>query len=415
MSEEGESEKRKEESKQSGKVLSPFAFRPSPRPLILGLMSGTSVDSIDAALVEFAEQGDTLTWKLRGFTCVAWPVELRKTILDACRPDAPLQMITALNVRIGEEFARAARMAAEHAGVSLSEVDFIASHGQTVWHQPTPIDIAGMAVTGTLQIGEPSVIAARTGCVVVADFRPADMAVGGQGAPLVPFADYALFHSPQETRAIQNIGGIANVTYLPAQGGLADVIAFDTGPGNMLLDALAQIVSEGQLNYDAEGGMAARGQVCAPLLNHFLDEDYFALPPPKTTGREQFGRAYAERFYREAQQYGCGSDDILATATRLTAETIARAYEDWLLPHGRIDTIIVGGGGVHNRTLMQHLRELLTPTRITTHAEYGLPDDAKEAVAFALLAYETLHGRPSNVPSATGANRPVILGKIVLP
>ena len=383
--------------------------------LILGLMSGTSVDGIDAALVEFTGQGETLTWKLRGFACVAWPAELRTTILDACRPDAPLQMITALNVRIGEEFARAARVAAENSGVSLADVDCIASHGQTVWHQPTPFEVAGMAVTGTLQIGEPSVIAQRTGCVVVADFRTGDMAAGGQGAPLVPFADYALFHSARETRAIQNIGGIANVTYLPTQGGLADVIAFDTGPGNMLLDALAQTVSEGRLHYDAEGGMAARGQVCAPLLNRFLQDDYFALPPPKTTGRERFGQAYAKRFHQEARQQGCDSDDILATATRLTAETIARAYADWLLPRGKIDTVIVGGGGVQNLTLMRHLRELLTPARVTTHAEYGLPDDAKEAVAFALLAYETLHGRPSNAPSATGAKQAAVLGKIVLP
>ncbi len=282
-------------------------------------------------------------------------------ILDACRPDAPLQTITALNVRIGEEFAEAARIAAENAGVALSDVDCIASHGQTVWHQPTPFDIAGMAVTGTLQIGEPSVIAQRTGCVVVADFRPADMAAGGQGAPLVPFADYALFHSAQETRAVQNIGGIANVTYLPAKGVLEDVIAFDTGPGNMLLDALAQTVSEGHLNYDAEGGMAARGHVCVPLLNRFLEDDYFALPPPKTTGRERFGQAYAERFYQESQKHGCKSDDILATATRLTAEIIACAYADWLLPRGRIDTVIVGGGGVQNLTLMRHLREQLLP------------------------------------------------------
>ena len=409
MSEEEEGKSKKEKGKSGRQLLSP------DKMLILGLMSGTSVDGIDAALVEFSGQGETLTWNLRGFSCVAWPAELRAAILDACRPDAPLQRITALNVRVGEEFARAARKAAEKAGVALSDVDCIASHGQTVWHQPSPIYIAGMAVTGTLQIGEPSVIAQRTGCIVVADFRTGDMAAGGQGAPLVPFADYALFHSARETRAVQNIGGIANVSYLPAQGGLEDILAFDTGPGNMLPDALIYRVSEGQLNYDAEGGMAAHGQVCAPLLNRFLADDYFSLPPPKTTGRERFGQAYADRFYQEARQQGCNSDDILATATRLTAETIARAYADWLLPRGRIDTVIVGGGGVQNLTLMRHLRELLLPARVTTHAEYGLPDDAKEAVAFALLAYETLHGRPSNAPSATGAKQAAILGKIVLP
>ena len=414
--EEEEGASAKEKGKNSRLSLSLFSFLLSPdKMLILGLMSGTSVDGIDAALVEFSGDGTSFTWKLRGFTCVPWADDMRNAILDACRPDAPIQLVTALNVRVGEEFAKAARQSAENAGVSLAHISCIASHGQTVWHQPTPVVIAGEEVTGTLQIGEPSVIAQRTGCVVVADFRTGDMAAGGQGAPLVPFADYTLFHSPQETRAIQNIGGIANVTYLPAKGGLENVVAFDTGPGNMLLDALIYRVSEGHLNYDAAGGMAAAGQVCVPLLNTFLEDEYFALPPPKTTGREQFGRAYAERFYQQAQALGCAGADILATATRLTAETIARAYRDWLLPKGKLDTIIVGGGGVHNQTLMQHLRNLLAPARITTHLEYGLPDEAKEAVAFALLAYETLHGRPSNVPSATGASRPVVLGKIVLP
>ncbi len=385
------------------------------RMLLLGLMSGTSVDGIDAALVEFEGQGDGLKWTLPGFTCVPWAVELRAAILDACRPDARLQTIVALNVRLGEAFAEAAKVAADKMGVSLADIGCIASHGQTVWHQPTPLTIAGQAVTGTLQIGEPSVIAARTGCVVVADFRTADMAVGGQGAPLVPFADYALFHSATETRVVQNIGGIANLTYLPAGGGLEEVIAFDTGPGNMLLDALMQRITEGARQYDAEGAFAGRGNICAPLLELFLDDPYFALPPPKTTGREQFGQAYADRFYQEAQKFGCGNEDILATATRLTAQTIARACRDWLPAQGPIDTVIVGGGGTANLPLMQMLRDLLAPARITTSAEFGLPDDAKEAVAFALLAYETLHGRPSNVPSATGAKSAAILGKIVLP
>ena len=383
-------------------------------------MSGTSVDGIDAALVEFNTVVDTdgterLDWTLRGFTCVSWPAALRACILDVCRPDAPLQVVTALNYRIGEAFADAAKQAAHNAGVSLQDVDCIASHGQTIWHQPTPFDIAGQETCGTLQIGEPAVIAARTGCWVVADFRAGDMAAGGQGAPLVPFADYALFRSASETRVIQNIGGIANLTYLPAGGTLADMLAWDTGPGNMLLDALAQRLSGGSVEYDRGGAWAAQGRVDGSLLQTFLNAPYFALAPPKTTGREQFGAAYAERFYQAAQQAHCKPPDIMATATQLTADTIARAYRDWLLPRGGIDIVIVGGGGAYNQTLMQMLAAQVNPARLTTHAEYGLPDEAKEAAAFALLAYETLHGRPSNVPSATGARHPTILGKIVPP
>ncbi|HZP82051.1 MAG TPA: anhydro-N-acetylmuramic acid kinase [Chthonomonadaceae bacterium] len=382
---------------------------------IIGLMSGTSADGIDAALVEIAGGPRRFRWALRAFVCVPWEAGERAAILEACRSDAPIQTIVALNYRLGEAFAAAAEAAAQAAGVPMKQVDAIASHGQTVWHQPTPFDIAGTGAIGTLQIGEPAVIAARTGCVVVADFRAADMALGGQGAPLVPFADYALFASKRETRVVQNLGGIANVTFLPAGGTLADVRAFDTGPGNMLLDALTRRVTNGAQSYDANGDLAARGTVCLPLLAEFLAHPYFAVPPPKSTGREMFGEAFAERFYRAARRRKCAAEDTLATATALTAETISRAYHDWLLPHGPIQTVILGGGGVHNRTLVRLLSERLAPARLTTHAAFGLPDDAKEAVAFALLAYETLHGRPSNVPSATGARGPAVLGKIVLP
>jgi anhydro-N-acetylmuramic acid kinase len=251
--------------------------------------------------------------------------------------------------------------------------------------------------------------------VVVADFRAADMALGGQGAPLVPFADYALFASKRETRVVQNLGGIANLTFLTAGGTSADVLAFDTGPGNILLDALTRRVTDGAQAYDADGALAARGTICEPLLAEFLAHPYFAAPPPKSTGREIFGEAFAAQFFRAARRRKCSPEDTLATATALTAETIARAYRDWLLPRRPIQTVILGGGGVHNRTLTRLLAARLAPAHLTTHAAFGLPDDAKEAVAFALLAYETLHGRPSNVPSATGARGPAILGKIVLP
>jgi anhydro-N-acetylmuramic acid kinase len=383
---------------------------------LIGLMSGTSADGIDAALVEIEGGGERrVEWRLRAFVCVPWPEALREEILSACRADAPLQRIAALNYRLGEEFARAAQAVAEAAGVSLMDVDAIASHGQTIWHQPTPISIAGQPSIGTVQIGEPSVIAARAGCLVVAEFRAADMALGGQGAPLVPFADYTLFSDRSETRAVQNLGGIANVTLLRAGGGLGDILAFDTGPGNMLLDSLARRVTSGRQSCDLDGATAAQGRVANAVLEPFLAHPYFAAPPPKSTGREMFGEDFAENFYQSAQQNHLSAEDTLATATALTVESIARAYRDWLIPLAPIDVVIVGGGGAHNRTLMQRLATRLAPARIATHDEYGLPADAKEAVAFALLAYETLHGRASNVPSATGAQGPAILGKIVFP
>jgi anhydro-N-acetylmuramic acid kinase len=383
--------------------------------MIIGLMSGTSADGIDAALVTFDEDDDGLHWQLLGFICHEWNPELRELILAACCADAPIQLVTVLNFRLGEEFALAANEVVEAAGVAMSEVEAIASHGQTLWHQPTPITLAGHNVTGTLQIGEPSVIAARTGRVVVADFRCADMANGGQGAPLVPYADFRLLASPHETRAVQNLGGIANVTLLPAGGGLGDIVAFDTGPGNMLLDWLTQELTGGRLSYDMEGALASRGTVCHNLLAEYLEHDYFSQAPPKTTGREMFGADFAARFRERAGNAGCSPDDMLATATALTAESIAGAYRRWLMPSGRVDTVILGGGGVRNRTLVRMLEERLDVGRVTTHAEFGVPDDAKEAIAFALLGYATLRELPSNVPSATGATAPAILGKITLP
>ncbi len=383
--------------------------------ILIGLMSGTSVDGIDSALVEITGEPGSLQWRLLAFHCHAWEPALRAEILSACHPAAPLQKVVALNFRVGEVFAEAARTLAEKADTPLSQVDAIASHGQTIWHQPQPYLIAGALVTGTLQIGEPSVIAARTGCLVVADFRPADMAVGGQGAPLVPFVDYLLFHSVAEGRAVQNIGGIANVTRLPKTGGSAAVFAFDTGPGNMALDALTEIATGGAQRYDAGGELALRGRVCVRLLEETLQHPFFRLAPPKSTGREEFGQAFAQKFYKHALALSLTSEDTLATAAQLTVESIARAYEEWMLPKGELKRVILGGGGVHNRAICEGLARRLPQIAFQNHADFGLPDDAKEALAFALLGYETLHYRPSNLPSATGANSPAILGKICYP
>ena len=322
---------------------------------IIGLMSGTSADGIDAALVEISGGPGEWDWKLLTFVCLPWPEALRGAILRACLPDATVEQMVPLNTALGEKFADAARTVADKAGIPLSEIDAIASHGQTIRHISGP----GNSGRGTLQIGEAAVIAARTGCRVISDFRAADMALGGQGAPLVPFADYAFFASRAETRAVQNIGGIANVTYLPKNGTLADLCAFDTGPGNMLLDALTFRQTGGEQKFDRNGEMAARGQVHSGLLKTALASPYFALPPPKSCGREQFGAAFTETFWNAAQTFSLSPEDILATATALTAESIAQAYRDFLLPRGAIDTVIVGGGGASNAALMRMLAERL--------------------------------------------------------
>lgn len=383
--------------------------------LLIGLMSGTSVDGIDSALVEIEGLPGSLLWNLRAFHCMSWEPDLRHAILEACQPSTPVQQMLGLHVRVGEVFAEAARSVAEQAQIPLSQIDAIASHGQTLWHQPEPYLVAGVPVTGTLQIGEPAVIAARTGCLVVADFRPADMAVGGQGAPLVPFVDRLLFSSPVENRALQNIGGIANVTLLPKGGSSESLIAFDTGPGNMLMDALMEILTEGREGYDRQGAWASQGTVSRILLEEVLAEPFFAQPPPRSTGREMFGREFAKAFHKRGLAASLSPADMLATATAITVESIAQAYARFLTPLAPPERVILGGGGVHNDYLITQLKERLAPLPLHTHQEFGLPDDAKEAVAFAILGYETLHRRPANLPATTGAHRPAILGKIAYP
>jgi anhydro-N-acetylmuramic acid kinase len=382
---------------------------------LIGLMSGTSVDSIDAACVEIDGEPGAYCITLRSYVSQPWEPALRSAILDTCWPDAPLQRVTALNFLVGEAFAEASKIASMEAGWELSTVDAIASHGQTIWHQPTAFSFTGtdLASAGTMQVGEPSVIAARTGCTVIADFRVADMAVGGQGAPLVPFADFALFTNQTETRAVQNIGGIGNVTYLRAGGRLEDVLAFDTGPGNILMDGISRMAIG--KDYDENGAIAAQGEVCRPMLLRMLDHPFFDLCPPRTTGREMFGADMAARMLAEGRDLHISDADLLATCTALTVESITGAYRTFLDPISKIECVVLGGGGTHNLTLVAMLQKALSPARVMDHEEFGINGDAKEAVAFALLAYETLHGRPSNVPSATGARASAILGNTTHP
>jgi anhydro-N-acetylmuramic acid kinase len=382
--------------------------------LLIGLMSGTSVDGIDAALVEMASSAPRIT--TRAFLCRPWPEGLRRRILDLCRPDAPLREALLLSFRIAEEFAAAARDVAALAGVSLADVQAIASHGQTVRHEPDPVDVEGLAVRATLQIGEPAVIAARTGCVVVADFRPADVAAGGSGAPLVPAADLIMFRHETEWRAVLNVGGIANVTLVPPSS-RPDVepLAFDTGPGNMVIDGVVDRITNGARRFDSGGEMAARGAPCEPLLSELLTDPWFAAPPPKSTGRERFGEEYVRRVCARGRELRCSEEDLAATVTALTADSIAHAIGSWLEPIHPIDRLILAGGGAHNAVLVSRLRESVAPAALSLSSEFGVDVDAREAVAFAVLGRLTLEGRAGNLPSATGASRPAVLGKICYP
>lgn len=374
---------------------------------VIGLISGTSMDAIDAAVVELARDGEELQVQLRTFIALPYPSRTRAALDEVLNQACGAAALASLDVEVGEAFAAAAHLALEESGAGA---DLIGSHGQTLCHQPRPDAASGLHAS-TLQIGEPAVIAQRTGLTTVADFRVADVACGGQGAPLVSYVDYVLLRSPAESRAALNIGGIANLTLLPAGCDASQVIAFDTGPGNMLLDlAVAKLFPDGP-GYDRNGQIAARGTANDGLLAWLLADEFFARRPPKTAGREQFGPAFLTRVMEKARALGCAPEDIIATLTELTGRTIADA-----LPPG-YQRIIAAGGGVHNRAVMSVLQRSLSrhdpAPQLVSADEFGLPVDAKEAMAFAVLAYETLHGRPSSLPHATGAARAVVLGKIV--
>lgn len=359
---------------------------------IIGLMSGTSADGVDAAVVDIKNNKVDVI----AFDTFAYSASMRRRILEMgeqkyCTPGD----ISDLNFEIGEVFAKAVKKLCGKNKINLKTINLIGSHGQTIFHNPAK---------STLQIGEPSVIAYKTGIKVVADFRPMDIAAAGQGAPLVPFADYFLFKS-KKNRVIQNIGGIANLTFLPANCKLKDIIAFDTGPGNMIIDRLVFLLSKGKLNFDKGGKISAHGKVNAKILNQMLAHPYLRRKPPKTTGREMFGKEYADAFFKKLP-----SEDIVATSTAFTAISIADAYKKFLpiMP----DEVILCGGGARNNTLVKMLKENIKANILFTD-DFGISSDAKEAVSFAILAYATINGMPNNVPSATGAREPVVLGKII--
>lgn len=384
---------------------------------VAGLMSGTSADGVDVALVDISA---TPRWDKAGlaggrlrvvaFDTFPYPPALRRGVLElASAVTADVDAICRLNVRLGEVFADAVVRLCRRERLKLDSLDLIGSHGQTIRHLPP----RGRRCGSTWQIAEPAVIAQRTGITTIADFRPADMAVGGQGAPLVPMSDVFLLAHARRARVLQNIGGIANLTYLPTgcrPENLAGVLAFDTGPGNMIIDALVAQLTRGRRHFDANGEMASGGAVNAELLGELMRHRFLRRRPPKSTGREEFGQAFASQLLKRARSRRIRPTDLVATVTAFTAHSIADAYRRFLprMPQ----EVILCGGGARNATLVAMLKQALAPAGVAPMDELGLNADAKEAVSFAVLAWLTAHGRPGNVVVCTGARRPVILGKI---
>jgi anhydro-N-acetylmuramic acid kinase len=383
-------------------------------PLVIGLMSGTSADGVDAALVRIEGGPQSMRVRLEAFLIFPFPSGIRQAILTASDPrTGTVDLLCRLNMALGEVFADAALEVAHQAGVGIDSVDLIGSHGQTVQHLPHPSPLGGYAIRASLQLGEPAVIAERTGVMTVADFRPRDMAAGGEGAPLAPYVHYLLFSEADRTRVIHNIGGISNVTLLPAGGSLADVLAFDTGPGNMPIDgAIGRLTGDAE-TCDRMGARAARGRVHQALVQELCAHPFLQRSPPKSTGRETFGAEFLDAVFGRATELGVTGDDLIATVTAFAAATMVDAYRRFILPRRAHVESILCGGGTRNPVLSKRLRQELSEVEWRTCDEFGISADALEAVIFAVLAHETVCGHPANVPTATGAKRAVILGKAV--
>ncbi|MEQ8673106.1 MAG: anhydro-N-acetylmuramic acid kinase [Aggregatilineales bacterium] len=376
--------------------------------IVAGLMSGTSADGVDVALCELTGAPPTVHAKTLHATMYPYESSFQKRIHDNCIPEVSrVDDLCKLGVAIGERFADALLETIKIAGLSLHDVDLIGSHGQTFWHQVEPDG----QVSATLQLGEAAVIAERTGITTISNFRARDVAVGGQGAPLTSYADWLLLRHPTHWRAIQNIGGMGNVTFLPPITDTSSLpIAFDTGPGNALMDTLITRVTGGTETYDKDGLRASRGKLDEDWLTDLLDHPYYRREPPKTTGRELFGAEMTETLITYVQEKGLSLDDALATLTMLTAQTITDAYANF--SPSKIGEVILGGGGRRNPTLVKMMQTLLGGATILTHEDIGMDSDNKEALVFAVLAYETWHNRAGNLPSLTGASKPVVMGQI---
>ncbi len=384
-------------------------YREQPERLLIGLMTGTSADAVDAALVRFRGTGIAATGEVVAYRERPFADELRREVLEVASSDAlPLERLMRLDAALGEAYAETVLELLAAAQVRAADVVAIGSHGQTVRHLPRAAN-GGRALT--LQVGSAAVLAERTGIAVVSDFRTRDTAAGGEGAPLVPVADWWRFRSDREARVLLNLGGMANVTHLPKGGALDGVVAFDTGPGNAVLDGLMRVHTGGLSHRDEGGQLAAHGRVNEGLLEELLADPFFQMEPPRSTGRERFGDAYAARLRDIGDQLGLTLEDLLATAAELTAVTVADAIGRFLSPRG-VDAVYVSGGGVRNATLMVALRRRLDGVTVRRLDELGVAPESKEALAFALLAHLTLSGEPGNVPGATGAAHPAVLGHL---
>ncbi|HEV2342369.1 MAG TPA: anhydro-N-acetylmuramic acid kinase [Candidatus Acidoferrales bacterium] len=387
--------------------------RESRGMLVLGMMSGTSADGIDVALARISGSPAKPQAELLGFADFPYPASVREAALRLANGAASTtREISQLNFRIGELFADAALRACKKFRVPPKRISLIGSHGQTVYHQGAADSFLGARVASTLQIGEPALIAERTGITTIADFRPADMAAGGQGAPLVPFVDYLLYRDAKLGRVALNIGGIANVTVIPSGAKARDVFAFDSGPGNMVIDSLAAHFTRGKLRFDRDARLAQSGRLLPSLLMELMRHPYFRKAPPKTAGREEFGAPYVENLIARGKKIRARPADLIHTATAFTADSIAEAFHRFIFRRARVNELIISGGGARNPLIVAYLAALLPGVKIVPSDALGVPSDAKEAFAFAILAYEAWQRAANNLPSATGARHPAVLGKI---
>lgn len=377
---------------------------------VIGLMSGTSADGVDVVIVEIMGSGLTTEIDLIAFETVPYKPDIRSRIFDLFSVEtARVDEICTMNFVLGKIFAESILVVLKKADIATSQIDLIGSHGQTIHHMPSA------PVPGTLQIGEPAVIAHETGIPTIADFRVADVAAGGEGAPLIAYPDFLLFCHPTQTIGLLNIGGIANLTVLPAGCGIEAVQASDTGPGNMILDACVEKITNGEKQFDENGDLARQGTVCQNLLETWLIHPFFESPPPKTTGREMFGTIFADTCIQQIKTQGISEYDGLATLTALTVESIVRYYKHFVEAKSSLDILYVSGGGAQNPLMMHSLVDAFAPIPVVDVTEKGISGDAKEAIAFAILANEALHGNFGNVPNATGASCGKVLGKFVYP
>jgi anhydro-N-acetylmuramic acid kinase len=385
-----------------------------PERLIVGIMSGSSLDGVDAALVRVQACCESTRWELVEFAYEPFGPEAKERLFGLFDYErGSVIEATLMNAVLGEYIARACRSVWEKAGLGAEAIDLLAVWPQMVFHQPgrmSPLDVLGFRLGACLQLGDLNTIAERTGVNVVGSFCQRDIAAGGNGSPLTGLGDYVVYHDAGRNRVVQNIGGIANGNLVPADGRIRDVVGFDTGPGNMLIDAVVRHVTDGACEFDRDGEMAARGRVSRELVEATLRHPFIQREPPKAAGWEDFGTPFGAEFLAHGARLGVGPDDLVATATAVTAESIALNHERWLRPRARIDEVILGGGGALNPTLVRMLRERLAPTAVAVDEDYGVPSFAKEAIYMAFLGNEAVMGHPNNVPSVTGAAREVVMG-----